>query len=101
MFRVMAIVTFVTTRVNVALLALALLALAPLALPPDVTASLAQSSGASGSATAGSRQAPVGHRQPTAATVKTTKSSSDPAMSASEAEDRELDRKIRSICRGC
>lgn len=41
--------------------------------------------------------APVGHRQPTAADV-----GKDPgADAARSAEDRELDRKIRSICKGC
>lgn len=40
--------------------------------------------------------APVGHRQPKAADVPPT---ADQARI--DAEDRALDRKIRSICRGC
>jgi hypothetical protein len=40
--------------------------------------------------------APVGHRQPTAADVGNEKNAADLSP-----EDKALDRKIKSICRGC
>ena len=45
-------------------------------------------------------QAPVGHRQPRASDVPNEKNLSDPNDPLSK-ENRELDRKIKSICRGC
>jgi len=45
-------------------------------------------------------QAPVGHRQPRADQVPSEKNLSDPNNPANK-EDAALDRKIRSICRGC
>ena len=45
-------------------------------------------------------QAPVGHRQPRAGDVPNEKNLSDP-NSAMNKEDAALDRKIKSICRGC
>jgi hypothetical protein len=47
-----------------------------------------------------SREAPVGHRQPRADQVPSEKNLSDP-NSAANREDAALDRKIKSICRGC
>jgi len=47
-----------------------------------------------------SREAPVGHRQPRADQVPSEKSLSDPNDPANR-EDAALDRKIKSICRGC
>ena len=46
------------------------------------------------------REAPVGHRQPRADQVPSEKNLSDP-NSAANKEDAALDRKIKSICRGC
>jgi len=46
------------------------------------------------------REAPVGHRQPRADQVPSEKSLSDPNAAVNR-EDAELDRKIKSICRGC
>jgi len=46
------------------------------------------------------REAPVGHRQPRADQVPSEKSLSDPNNPVNK-EDAALDRKIRSICRGC
>ena len=43
---------------------------------------------------------PVGHRQPRAGDVPNEKNLSDP-NSAMNKEDAALDRKIKSICRGC
>lgn len=65
------------------------------------TTPLAPGAGApppSGTASGGAGTAPVGHRQPRRADV--------PNLSAQEqaersSEDRALDRKIKSICRGC
>jgi hypothetical protein len=45
-------------------------------------------------------QAPVGHRQPRASDVPSEKNLSDPNDPLSK-ENRALDRKIKSICRGC
>ena len=45
-------------------------------------------------------QAPVGHRQPRVSDVPSEKNLSDPNDPLSK-ENRELDRKIKSICRGC
>jgi hypothetical protein len=46
------------------------------------------------------REAPVGHRQPRADQMPSEKNLSDPNKSANK-EDAALDRKLRSICRGC
>jgi hypothetical protein len=46
------------------------------------------------------REAPVGHRQPRADQVPSEKNLSDPNDPANR-EDAALDRKIKSICRGC
>jgi len=55
----------------------------------------------SGGATSGSLpQAPVGHRQPRAGDVPNEKNLSDPNTPANK-EDALLDKKIKSICRGC
>ena len=43
--------------------------------------------------------APVGHRQPTAADVPTKDENS--ADSAMKKMDQDLDRKLKSICKGC
>jgi hypothetical protein len=45
-------------------------------------------------------QAPVGHRQPRAGDVPSEKNLSDPNNPVNR-EDAALDRKIKSICRGC
>lgn len=42
--------------------------------------------------------APIGHRQPRADQVP---QGNDPAADAEKRQDAELDRKIKSICRGC
>jgi hypothetical protein len=70
-------------------------------------AAFAQSSGTSSypkSTTTGSGSgvppAPVGHRQPRAGDVPNEKNLSDP-NSAMNKEDAALDKKIKSICRGC
>jgi hypothetical protein len=64
---------------------------------------VAQNSGRTGSSAnspptspnaAGPAEAPIGHRQPRAGDVPEAKTSLD-------AEDAALDRKIKSICRGC
>ena len=46
------------------------------------------------------REAPIGHRQPRADQVPSEKNLSDP-NNATNKEDAALDRKIKSICRGC
>jgi hypothetical protein len=47
-----------------------------------------------------SREAPVGHRQPRADQVPSEKNLSDPNDPVNR-EDAALDKKIKSICRGC
>jgi hypothetical protein len=55
----------------------------------------------SGAATSGSvLPAPTGHRQPRAADVPSEKNLSDPNDPLSK-ENQALDKKIKSICRGC
>jgi hypothetical protein len=67
-------------------------------------AAIAQTGNSGGSSTAVKsqplREAPVGHRQPRAADVPNEKNLSDPNNPVNK-EDAALDRKIKSICRGC
>ena len=57
--------------------------------------------GSSGAATtAPARDAPVGHRQPRAGEGPSEKNLSDPHDPLSK-ENAALDKKIKSICRGC
>ena len=65
-------------------------------------AAMAQTNrGSSGAANpAPSREAPVGHRQPRADQVPSEKNISDPNNPVNR-EDALLDKKIKSICRGC
>jgi hypothetical protein len=48
----------------------------------------------------GPREAPIGHRQPRADQVPSEKNLSNPNDPVNK-EDAALDRKIKSICRGC
>ena len=89
------------------ILAAALLALIG---APDVIAqggqggssSYSKGSGGSASGTGGGGviEAPIGHRQPRASEVPSEKNLSDPNDPLSK-ENAALDRKIKSICRGC
>ena len=68
-------------------------------------AAIAQTGAGSGSSTAVKnqpmvREAPIGHRQPRADQVPSEKNLNDPNDPLSK-ENAALDRKIRSICRGC
>jgi hypothetical protein len=56
--------------------------------------------GSSSSGKQGPWPAPVGHRQPRLDQVPDSKDNS-PAAQTEKREDAELDRKIKSICRGC
>jgi hypothetical protein len=47
-----------------------------------------------------SREAPIGHRQPKAGDVPSEKNLSNPNDPANK-EDAALDKRIKSICRGC
>jgi hypothetical protein len=58
------------------------------------------SPGASNQPVATPREAPIGHRQPRADQVPSEKNLSDPNNPMNK-EDAALDRKIKSICRGC
>jgi hypothetical protein len=89
-----------TARSIVTELVAALALLALIAAP----AAMAQTGGGAGSGAASQsqpgREAPVGHRQPRANQVPSEKNLSDPNDPLSK-ENAALDRKIRSICRGC
>lgn len=66
---------------------------------------IAQTGGSKGSTSGGANsgsvpQAPVGHRQPRASDVPSEKTVSDPSDPLSK-ENQALDKKIKSICRGC
>jgi hypothetical protein len=64
---------------------------------------LAQTGGSPGGASNQpqmTREAPIGHRQPRADQVPSEKNLSDPNNPVNK-EDAALDRKIKSICRGC
>jgi hypothetical protein len=67
-------------------------------------AAIAQTGTGGGSSTAVKNQptpqAPIGHRQPRASDVPPEKNLNDPNDPLSK-ENAILDRKIRSICRGC
>jgi hypothetical protein len=60
------------------------------------SSSMQKNSGGSG----GVMQAPVGHRQPRPSDLPSQKNLSDPNDPLSK-ENAALDRKIKSICRGC
>jgi hypothetical protein len=60
------------------------------------SSSVSKNSGGGG----GTIQAPVGHRQPRVSDVPSEKNLSDPNDPLSK-ENAALDRKIKSICRGC
>ena len=63
------------------------------------SSSVSKNSGGAGSG-GGVIQAPIGHRQPRASDVPSEKNLSDPNDPLSK-ENAALDRKIKSICRGC
>ena len=67
-------------------------------------AAIAQSGGGTSTAVKnqpqGPRDAPIGHRQPRADQVPSEKNLSDPNDALSR-ENAALDKKIKSICRGC
>jgi hypothetical protein len=52
-------------------------------------------------AASGSRQAPVGHRQPTAQDVQGVQQQGNSADQAMKKIDDDLDKKLKGICRGC
>ena len=70
------------------------------------TAAIAQSGGDKGPSSTGQSikggipEAPVGHRQPRAGDVPDEKNLSNPNDPMNK-EDAALDKKIKSICRGC
>jgi len=66
------------------------------------TAAIAQTKGAGSSGAASSTipQAPIGHRQPRADQLPSEKTQTNP-NDALDKENAILDRKIKSICRGC
>jgi hypothetical protein len=80
---------------------LATIALLVLVAGPAAIAQTGNSgSGASSSKSSGPLPAPVGHRQPRADQVPSEQNLSNPNDPVNK-EDAALDRKIKSICRGC
>jgi hypothetical protein len=68
---------------------------------PTAIAQTGGNTGSPGAAnSAPAREAPVGHRQPRAGDVPSEKNLSDPNDPLSK-ENALLDKKIKSICRGC
>ena len=68
---------------------------------PAAMAQTGSKNGSSGAASQSqTREAPIGHRQPRADQVPSEKNLSDPNNPFNK-EDAALDRKIKSICRGC
>jgi hypothetical protein len=68
---------------------------------PVATAQTRNNTGSPGATnSAPAREAPIGHRQPRAADVPSEKNLSDPNDPLSK-ENALLDKKIKSICRGC
>jgi hypothetical protein len=68
---------------------------------PAAMAQTGSNTGSPGAANpAPMREAPVGHRQPRAGDVPSEKNLSDPNDPLSK-ENALLDKKIKSICRGC
>ena len=73
-----------------------------LAIGGPVATAQTGNTGTSGAASqpSGVREAPVGHRQPRADQVPSEKNLSNPNDPVNK-EDAALDKKIKSICRGC
>jgi hypothetical protein len=69
---------------------------------PPAVAQTGSNTGSRGAANspAPAREAPIGHRQPRAGDVPSEKNLSDPNDPLSK-ENALLDKKIKSICRGC
>jgi hypothetical protein len=69
---------------------------------PAAMSQTGSSSGSSGTGTQSQpiREAPIGHRQPRADQVPSEKDLGNPNNPVNK-EDAALDRKIKSICRGC
>jgi hypothetical protein len=69
----------------------------------DVAFAQSSGTGASSRSGVGAPPAPVGHRQPTRSSVSGAgvDTAAPPKELPGDIEDKALDRKIRSICRGC
>ena len=68
---------------------------------PAAMAQTGSNNGSPGAANPGpAREAPIGHRQPRAGDVPNEKNLNDPNDPLSK-ENALLDKKIKSICRGC
>lgn len=89
------------SRLTTTFTVLALMVVAPLG--AHVAHAQSSGQGASSRSGAGLPPAPVGHRQPTRSSVSGAgvDTAAPPKELPGEIEDKALDRKIRSICRGC
>jgi hypothetical protein len=82
------------------IMSMALLALIGAPTAVAQTGSKTGTSGAASQQPQPMREAPIGHRQPRADDVPSEKNLSNPNDPVNR-EDAALDRKIKSICRGC
>jgi hypothetical protein len=89
-----------TTRLVTTKLMAAMALLVLMAGPPAIAQTGTGGSSANTSKPAAPLPAPVGHRQPRADQVPSEQNLSDPNNPVNK-EDAALDRKIKSICRGC
>ena len=87
------------TTKSIAAASIATLTLLALIAGPAATAQTGTGSPGASPST-GVREAPVGHRQPRAADVPPEKNLANPNDPVNK-EDAALDKKIKSICRGC
>jgi hypothetical protein len=85
-----------TTANLIAITAFLVLLGGPAALAQNSTRSGNSATSGTSSGSGGTISAPVGHRQPRAGDVPNEK-----GVTKLDAEDAALDRKIKSICRGC
>jgi hypothetical protein len=92
-------VTGVTAK-TIATRLIAAMALLALAGGPVAMAQTGGGSAGAASQSPSGHEAPVGHRQPRSADLPSEKNLSDPNNPVNK-EDAALDKKIKSICRGC
>jgi hypothetical protein len=89
-----------TTKVLATSLLATIALLVLIAVPAAIAQTGNSGSAANSSKSSGPLPAPVGHRQPRADQVPSEQNLSDPNNPVNK-EDAALDRKIKSICRGC
>ncbi|UTD29299.1 hypothetical protein [Bradyrhizobium sp. WD16] len=91
------------SRLTTTIMVLALVLVAPLGADIASAQNSGSGAGAASKSGAGLPSAPVGHRQPTRSSVSGggIDTAAPPKALPGDIEDKALDRKIRSICKGC